>query len=162
MSHLLASFDAILSDLDGVVYAGPDPIPGAVPALNRAQREGVAVAYVTNNASRSVGTVAEHLNALGLHTDAEHVVSSAQAAARLAADIEEFSGVAVPVGHLDITLYRDDLRRHPARAPQPTAIPAGGIDGKTVVLVDDVLYSGRTIRAAFDALRDLGLVRRRG
>ena len=59
MSHLLASFDAILSDLDGVVYAGPDPIPGAVPALNRAQREGVAVAYVTNNASRSVETVAE-------------------------------------------------------------------------------------------------------
>lgn len=86
MSHLLASFDAILSDLDGVVYAGPDPIPGAVPALNRAQREGAAVAYVTNNASRSVGTVAEHLNVLGLHTDAEHVVSSAQAAARLAAD----------------------------------------------------------------------------
>jgi pyrimidine operon attenuation protein/uracil phosphoribosyltransferase len=53
-------------------------------------------------------------------------------------------------------MYRDDLGRNPTRAPAPTAIPAGGIDGKTVVLVDDVLYSGRTIRAALDALSDLG------
>jgi pyrimidine operon attenuation protein/uracil phosphoribosyltransferase len=53
-------------------------------------------------------------------------------------------------------MYRDDLDRHPTRAPQPTSVPAGGIDGATVVLVDDVLYSGRTIRAAFDALADLG------
>lgn len=81
---LLASFDAILSDLDGVVYAGPDPIDGAVESLNRAQREGLKVAYVTNNASRSVQTVADHLNDLGLRTDAHHVVSSAQAAAQLA------------------------------------------------------------------------------
>ncbi len=77
-------------------------------------------------------------------------------AQRIAARIAETEGVAVPVGALDITLYRDDLRRHPARAPQPTAIPAGGIDGRTVVLVDDVLYSGRTVRAALDALADIG------
>lgn len=75
---------------------------------------------------------------------------------RLAAKVEEFSGVAVPVGALDITLYRDDLRNKPHRALKPTTIPAGGIDGTTVILVDDVLYSGRTIRAALDALRDLG------
>lgn len=75
---------------------------------------------------------------------------------RLAAKIEEFSGVAVPVGALDITLYRDDLRNKPHRALKPTTIPAGGIDGATVVLVDDVLFSGRTIRAALDALRDIG------
>ena len=75
---------------------------------------------------------------------------------RLSAKIEEFSGVAVPVGALDITLYRDDLRNRPHRALKPTTIPAGGIDGATVVLVDDVLYSGRTIRAALDALRDIG------
>lgn len=75
---------------------------------------------------------------------------------RLAAKIEEFSGVAVPVGALDITLYRDDLRKKPHRALKPTTIPAGGIDGTTVILVDDVLYSGRTIRAALDALRDIG------
>ena len=64
--------------------------------------------------------------------------------------------VAVPVGALDITLYRDDLRNKPHRALKPTTIPTGGIDGTTVVLVDDVLYSGRTIRAALDALRDIG------
>jgi pyrimidine operon attenuation protein/uracil phosphoribosyltransferase len=56
------------------------------------------------------------------------------------------------VGALDVTMYRDDLRTQPTRSPQPTRIPEGGIDGKTVVLVDDVLYSGRTIRAALDAL----------
>lgn len=77
-------------------------------------------------------------------------------AERLAAKIEEFSGVAVPVGALDITLYRDDLRNKPHRALKPTTIPSGGIDGATVVLVDDVLFSGRTIRAALDALRDIG------
>ncbi|MFW6774756.1 bifunctional pyr operon transcriptional regulator/uracil phosphoribosyltransferase PyrR [Nocardioides sp. CPCC 205120] len=77
-------------------------------------------------------------------------------AQRIAARIADTEGVAVPVGSLDITLYRDDLRRHPARGPQPTEVPPGGIDGKTVVLVDDVLYSGRTVRAALDALADLG------
>jgi len=60
------------------------------------------------------------------------------------------------VGSLDITMYRDDLSKHPTRTPQPTQLPRQGIDGKTVVLVDDVLYSGRTIRAALDALNDLG------
>lgn len=80
---LLANHDAILSDLDGVVYAGPYAIEGAPEALNRAQEQGVAVAFVTNNASRSVQTVADHLIELGVKTDADHVVSSAQAAAQL-------------------------------------------------------------------------------
>lgn len=62
----------------------------------------------------------------------------------------------VPIGFLDITLYRDDLSRQPTRVPNPTVLPAQGIDSKTVVLVDDVLYSGRTIRAALDALNDHG------
>lgn len=62
----------------------------------------------------------------------------------------------VPVGDLDITLYRDDLRANPTRALVPTRLPEAGIDGKTVVLVDDVLYSGRSVRAALDALTDLG------
>ncbi|GGG68681.1 bifunctional pyr operon transcriptional regulator/uracil phosphoribosyltransferase PyrR [Corynebacterium pelargi] len=75
---------------------------------------------------------------------------------RLASKIEEFTGVSIPVGSLDITLYRDDLRTKPHRALQPTRIPSVGVDGTTVVLVDDVLFSGRTIRAALDALRDLG------
>ena len=60
------------------------------------------------------------------------------------------------VGSLDVTMYRDDLAKQPTRAPSPTQIPEGGIDGRTVVLVDDVLFSGRTIRAALDALSDLG------
>ena len=75
---------------------------------------------------------------------------------RLATKIAEFSGVAIPSGSLDITLYRDDLRNKPHRALQPTSIPAGGIDNAIVVLVDDVLFSGRTIRAALDALGDIG------
>jgi pyrimidine operon attenuation protein/uracil phosphoribosyltransferase len=75
---------------------------------------------------------------------------------RVAALVAEFGGRPVPVGALDVTMYRDDLHRNPTRAPQPTQIPPGGIDGKTVVLVDDVLFSGRSIRAALDALQDIG------
>jgi pyrimidine operon attenuation protein / uracil phosphoribosyltransferase len=77
-------------------------------------------------------------------------------ARRLAERISSTEGVDVPHGALDVTMYRDDLRRHPARAPHPTEVPPGGIDGRTVVLVDDVLYSGRTVRAALDAMNDLG------
>lgn len=62
----------------------------------------------------------------------------------------------IPVGTLDITMFRDDLGRHPIRVPQPTRIPGGTLEGRTVVLVDDVLYSGRTIRAALDALGSIG------
>jgi pyrimidine operon attenuation protein/uracil phosphoribosyltransferase len=62
----------------------------------------------------------------------------------------------VPVGTLDVTLYRDDLRLRGARALGPTNLPSDGIDGLRVILVDDVLFSGRTIRAALDALADLG------
>lgn len=75
---------------------------------------------------------------------------------RIGSLVSEFGGAAVPVGALDVTMYRDDLARNPTRTPQPTSIPAGGIDGKTVVLVDDVLFSGRSIRAALDALQDIG------
>ncbi len=60
------------------------------------------------------------------------------------------------IGQLDVTMYRDDLRHSTTRTPVPTRLPATGIDGKVVVLVDDVLYSGRTIRAALDAIADLG------
>ncbi|MFJ5542493.1 bifunctional pyr operon transcriptional regulator/uracil phosphoribosyltransferase PyrR [Micromonospora chalcea] len=75
---------------------------------------------------------------------------------RLADRISTFEDVTVPVGVLDITLYRDDLRRHATRAVGPTDLPPGGIDGKRVILVDDVLFSGRTVRAALDALSDVG------
>jgi len=77
-------------------------------------------------------------------------------ARRLAGRIEAFSGTKVDVGTADITLYRDDLRRRGVRALEPTLLPDSGIDDRLVVLVDDVLYSGRSVRAALDALRDLG------
>jgi pyrimidine operon attenuation protein/uracil phosphoribosyltransferase len=77
-------------------------------------------------------------------------------AGRLAACMEQVERRQVPSGSVDITMYRDDLRLRPARALGPTELPPAGIEGKTVVLVDDVLYSGRTIRAALDALNDLG------
>lgn len=77
-------------------------------------------------------------------------------ARRIAAAIESIEGDAVAVGAIDVTLYRDDLRLRPARALEPTAIPPGGIDDKVVVLIDDVLFSGRTVRSALDALNDIG------
>jgi pyrimidine operon attenuation protein/uracil phosphoribosyltransferase len=77
-------------------------------------------------------------------------------ARRLGARIADFSGVTVPTGALDITLYRDDLRQRPNRPLEPSSVPAAGVDNALVVLVDDVLYSGRTVRAALDALRDQG------
>jgi pyrimidine operon attenuation protein / uracil phosphoribosyltransferase len=77
-------------------------------------------------------------------------------ARRLADRIEQVEGQPVPYGSLDVTMYRDDLRLRPARALGRTDVPAAGIDGAVVVLVDDVLYSGRTVRAALDALHDLG------
>ena len=77
-------------------------------------------------------------------------------ARRLAARIQAFSGACVDVGTVDITLYRDDLRLRGVRALEDTRLPDAGIDGRLVVLVDDVLFSGRSVRAALDALRDLG------
>ena len=77
-------------------------------------------------------------------------------ARRLAARIEAFSGTAIDTGTVDITLYRDDLRLRGVRALESTVLPGAGIDDRLVVLVDDVLFSGRSVRAALDALRDLG------
>ena len=81
-------------------------------------------------------------------------------ARRIADRIAGVEGVAVPTGALDVTMYRDDLRLRPARAVEHTDIPAGGLDGKVVVLIDDVLFSGRTIRAALDAINDVGRPRK--
>jgi pyrimidine operon attenuation protein / uracil phosphoribosyltransferase len=92
----------------------------------------------------------EDLVILGIPTRGAHL------AQRVARRISEVEHTDVPVGSLDVTMYRDDLRMRPARTLLPTQIPAGGIDGRTVVLVDDVLFSGRTIRSALDALNDIG------
>ena len=93
---------------------------------------------------------AEGLLVLGIPTRG---VPLAERLARAMADVE---GVDIPVGALDITLYRDDLRLRGVRALEDTVLPDSGIDGRLVVLVDDVLFSGRSVRAALDALRDLG------
>jgi pyrimidine operon attenuation protein / uracil phosphoribosyltransferase len=77
-------------------------------------------------------------------------------AERLATAIGEFGGRRPTVGSVDPTLYRDDLRRRPTRALSGTTVPDGGLDDALVVLVDDVLMSGRTVRAALDAMADHG------
>jgi len=87
---------------------------------------------------------------LGIPTRGAHL------AHRIATIIEAIESKSVPVGTLDITLHRDDLRLRPPRALMPTKIPTTGIEGKDVVLIDDVFFSGRTIRAALDALGEIG------
>jgi pyrimidine operon attenuation protein/uracil phosphoribosyltransferase len=94
----------------------------------------------------------DELALVGIRSRGEHL------ARRLANRLQEITGRSVPTGTLDITLYRDDLMRH-AVGPQPlvrrTEIPFS-IDDRVILLVDDVLYTGRTIRAALDALIDFG------
>jgi pyrimidine operon attenuation protein / uracil phosphoribosyltransferase len=101
---------------------------------------------------------ADDLVLLGIPT--RGVPLARRLAERIAAVEPSVDGAADDVngiwGSLDVTMHRDDLRRHPTRGIGPTQLPEGGIDDKVVVLVDDVLYSGRTIRAALDALSDLG------
>jgi pyrimidine operon attenuation protein/uracil phosphoribosyltransferase len=92
----------------------------------------------------------ENLTLLGIPTGGAHL------AARIAANIEAIEGKPVQSGTIDVTLHRDDLRLRPPRPIMPTVIPPAGIEGRDVVLIDDVLYSGRTIRAALDALGEIG------
>lgn len=92
----------------------------------------------------------ENLTLLGIPTGGAHLAS------RIAANIESIEGKPVQFGTIDITLHRDDLRMRPPRALMPTVIPPKGVEGRDVVLIDDVLFSGRTIRAALDALGEIG------
>jgi|UniRef100_UPI0040493604 pyrimidine operon attenuation protein / uracil phosphoribosyltransferase len=95
-------------------------------------------------------TGSQSMTLLGIPTRGAHL------AFRLATLIESIEGSSVQVGTLDTTLFRDDLRLKAPRALMATKIPPLGVQGRTVVLVDDVLFSGRTIRAALDALGDIG------
>lgn len=92
----------------------------------------------------------ENLVILGIPTRGAHLAN------RIATQITQIEGKQVATGTLDITLHRDDLRTRAPRPLMPTSIPTDGIEGKDVILVDDVLYSGRTIRAALDALGQIG------
>lgn len=93
---------------------------------------------------------AESIVLLGIPTRGVHI------AARISSIISGIESIQIPTGTLDITLFRDDLRLRPPRAIMPTTIPQTGIEGRDVVLIDDVLFSGRTIRAALDALGEIG------
>lgn len=127
---------------------------------DESDRELLSAADVSRTISRMAHQIIEK-TALDAE-DAPRVVllgiptRGADLAARLALLITEFSGVPVEQGCLDITLYRDDLMSKPPRPLAETSIPDGGVDGALVILVDDVLYSGRSVRAALDALRDIG------
>jgi len=92
----------------------------------------------------------DSITLLGIPTRGAHL------AARIAANMQAIDGKPVQVGTLDITLHRDDLRMRPPRALMPTTIPSLGVEDRNVILVDDVLFSGRTIRAALDALGEIG------
>lgn len=92
----------------------------------------------------------DNLVLLGIPTRGAHLAN------RIAAIIKTIEGKEVACGTLDITLHRDDLRLKAPRALMPTNIPASGIAGKDVVLIDDVLFSGRTVRAALDAIGEIG------
>ena len=92
----------------------------------------------------------ENLVILGIPTRGAHLAN------RVANQITQIEGKPVATGTLDVTLHRDDLRTRAPRPLMPTSIPSTGIEGKDVILVDDVLYSGRTIRAALDALGQIG------
>ena len=130
-----------------------DPVTGASPQGSKTVLEkdeiGRALTRIAHEIiERTRG--AERLVLLGIPT------RGVPLAARLAVRIGQVEEREIPHGSLDITMYRDDLRLRPARTLGHTQVPAEGIDGRIVVLVDDVLYSGRTVRAALDALNDLG------
>jgi pyrimidine operon attenuation protein/uracil phosphoribosyltransferase len=128
----------------------------SVPAIPQGARSVLDEADISRALTRIAHEIlerakgAEDVMLLGIPT------RGATLAKRLAARIADVEGTTVPVGFLDVTMYRDDLRMKPARALERTEIPDEGVDGRLIVLVDDVLYSGRTIRAALDALNDIG------
>ena len=115
------------------------PAPDISRALTRISHE-----ILERNAGSNTITL------LGIPTRGAHL------AKRIAEIISKIEGVPIQVGTLDVTLHRDDLRMRPPRALMPTMIPSLGVEGRNVILVDDVLYSGRTIRAALDALGEIG------
>jgi pyrimidine operon attenuation protein/uracil phosphoribosyltransferase len=115
------------------------PAPDISRALTRISHE-----ILERNSGSSAITL------LGIPTRGAHL------AKRIAEMISKIENLPVQVGTLDITLHRDDLRMRPPRALMPTTIPSLGVEDRNVILVDDVLFSGRTIRAALDALGEIG------
>jgi pyrimidine operon attenuation protein / uracil phosphoribosyltransferase len=140
---------------DAGLGADATSIPDSVPPDADAGRLVLDADQITRACARMAHQIleanrgAEGLVLLGIPTRGVTLAS------RLAAAMSAVEGTQIPVGALDVTMYRDDLRRQPTRAVGHTDLPAP-VDDAVVVLVDDVLYSGRTVRAALDALGDLG------
>jgi pyrimidine operon attenuation protein / uracil phosphoribosyltransferase len=133
--------------------ATPPQVPATAPATGRTVLDPRDISRALTRIAHEIlerNKGASDLVLLGIPT------RGVPLAERIAAKIASVEGVDVPVGSLDVTMYRDDLRMRPARTLLPTDIPSGGLDDKVVVLVDDVLFSGRTIRAALDAINDVG------
>lgn len=101
-SPLVASYDALLLDLDGVVYVGPHPIPGAADALNRAREWGARLIYVTNNASRPPEVVAEQLSSMQLGALSSDVMTSAQAGAKAVSELVSPNSRVLAVGGVGV------------------------------------------------------------
>ncbi len=120
-------YDVAMLDLDGVVYVGPEPVPGAPEHLARAREAGMSLAYVTNNASRTPQDVATHLTSMDVPADASDVVTSAQAAARLLAEqLPEGAAVFVIGGRgLEVALTEMGLRPVRSREDGPAAVVSG-------------------------------------
>ena len=132
--------------------SGTGAVGGARPPRQRELLSGAEVARIVARMAHQIieRTAPEPVVMVGIPT------RGVPLAHRLAGRIREFGGPTPAVGTLDVTLYRDDLRRRPTRPLQVTELPDGGLDDALVVLVDDVLFSGRTVAAALDALREYG------
>jgi len=137
--------------IDGARPAGTAPSPDATVVLGAAEIGRALTRIAHEILERNKGGA--DLVLLGIPTRGQPL---AQRLAQRLAEVEPGLEAVDLVGSLDVTMHRDDLAQHPTRTIGRTVLPDGGIDGKVVVLVDDVLYSGRTIRAALDALSDLG------
>ncbi len=124
---LTAGYDLAMLDLDGVVYIGPEVVPGAPEQIERAASAGMHVAFVTNNASRTPATVAEHLRELGVHAEDTDVVTSAQAAATLLAeDLPDGAPVFVIGGEgLQVALREQGLTPVQSVDEEPVAVVSG-------------------------------------
>ena len=124
---LIEGYDALLLDLDGVVYLGRQAVPGAAPALRRAKEAGVRLAYVTNNASRTPAAIAEHLASLGAPATPSDVVTSAQAAATLIAERIEPGAPVLVVGGMGLrqAVRARGFRPVTAAADRPAAVVQG-------------------------------------
>jgi len=134
-----------------------DPLPGASASSSRTSSRIVADPDDISRALRRLAhQVVENVK------DVTNVVimgiptRGVPIAQRLAKNIGDIENISIPVGSLDVTLFRDDLQMRPSKALEQTHLPVEGIDGKIVILVDDVLFSGRTIRAALDAINEYG------